>query len=106
MCSTRGSRRPAPARTAASAPPRVRGAPRPDAASAIQCRRPGSWSARGKLAADQLLADALGNGDPGIGLRVLLRRAGAGGMRGLAVVLAGLGDAVALLHVALRLRRS
>src|SRR4029450_6772963 len=62
-------------------------------------------SAGGELAADDLVARSARQRDPGIGLIVLLGGAGARRVGRLAVVLAGLGDAVALLHVALGLRR-
>src|SRR4051812_37932401 len=52
---------------------------------------------RGLLLAAQLVARALGHVLPLLGHVVLLRLAGAGVLRGAAVVLAGLGDAVALL---------
>src|SRR6266446_4239754 len=54
-------------------------------------------------AAGDLAADALGNAEPGVNLRVLLGRAGAGRSRSLAVVLAGLGNAEALLGCVLGL---
>src|SRR5690348_885929 len=54
---------------------------------------------RGRLLAPDLLARALGHVLPLVGSVVLLRLAGAGVPGGAAVVLAGLGDAVALLLV-------
>src|SRR5258706_10822801 len=56
-----------------------------------------------ELADGDLLAGALGPADPGTGFGVLLGRTGAGRCRGLAIVLAGLGNAVALLDAALGL---
>src|SRR5262249_35877797 len=52
---------------------------------------------RGERAAGDLLAGALGDAEPGVGLGIFLGGAGARRGRGLAVVLAGLGDAEALL---------
>src|SRR5689334_8202564 len=63
-----------------------------------RARRPmASALVRGERTAVDLLAGALGHVEPSVGLRVLLGRAGTGRGRGLAIVLAGLGDAEALL---------
>src|SRR5262245_30338810 len=60
--------------------------------------------ARLRAAADELVAGAGGHVDPGVLLAVAPRGARAGRVGGLAVVLAGLGDAVALLGLELGLR--
>src|SRR6266404_8603641 len=74
----------------ARSPPDAARKPMPTTANVLAAR---------ELAAGNLVADALGHRDPNIGLRVLLRCAGAGRGGSLAVVLAGFGDAEALLRV-------
>src|SRR5712664_4135658 len=72
---------------------------KPDAAADGE----GSALDRGQRAAGDLGADAHRHAEPGVGLRVLPGRAGAGRRRGLAIVLAGFGDAETLFGRLLRL---
>src|SRR5438552_6114959 len=92
---TCGSRRPIPAPASA-----------PSGRAPIVTSRPTASALPGlRAAADDFVAAALGNVEPGVPLTVALGGARARGVRCLAVVLAGLGDAVALLVLELRHRR-
>src|SRR5262245_5966107 len=88
--------------TAGRSTPPAREGPR---ASPPRPRRPFHSRPRLDAAPDQLVAGPGRNVDPRVLLVVAPRGAGARGVGGLAVVLAGFGDAVALLGLELRLRR-